>query len=250
MDVQRISRRGAVAAALLALCCSPILTGKAVAGERLDVVELFTSQGCSSCPPADAVLAEMRGRGDVLTLSYNVDYWDYLGWKDTLASPTFTARQKAYAHARGDRAVYTPQAVVNGMMHAVGSDRHSLKNAMQSTGDRLDKKAIDLDVHRDGNAVVVSTGKGRGILSRPRPATLWLITYDDARTVTIDRGENRGKTITYTNVVRTIEPIGTWKGDALTVKVPMPAGGHEKSAVFLQEGDSSNPGPILAAVKL
>jgi hypothetical protein len=226
------------------------LATNAQAGQRLDVIELFTSQGCSSCPPADAVLGKMKNRGDVLALSFNVDYWDYLGWKDTLASPTFTARQKAYAHARGDRAVYTPQAVVNGMMHAVGSDRAGLKNAMQSTGDRLDKKAIDLSLRREGNSIVVDAGKARGILSRPKPATLWMVIFDDAKTVKIDRGENRGKTITYNNVVRTIEPIGTWKGDAVTLKVPMPAGGNEKCAVILQEGNGANPGPILAAARL
>ncbi len=251
MNVQRISGRFAAFAALtLGLAVSPLMSGEAEAGKRLDVVELFTSQGCSSCPPADAVLSEMRTRGDVLTLSFNVDYWDYLGWKDTLASPAFTARQKAYAHSRGDRAVYTPQAVVNGMMHAVGSDRSGLKNAMQSTGDRLDKRAIDLDVRRDGNSMVVEAGKARGFLTRPKPATLWMVVFDDARSVKIERGENKGRTVTYTNVVRRIEPIGTWRGDAMTLKVPLPADGNAKCAVILQEGDGSAPGAILAAAKI
>lgn len=220
------------------------------AADRLDVVELFTSQGCSSCPPADAILGEMAGRDDVLALSYNVDYWDYLGWKDTLASPAHTARQKAYAHARGDRAVYTPQAVVNGMMHAVGSELTSLKTAMQSTGDRLDPKAIDLKVRRDGNSMVIETGKARGLLSRPKPATLWMIVFDDAKTVKIDRGENRGRTITYHNVVKRMEKVGTWTGAAVTFEVAAPADGSGRCAVILQEGDPANPGPILAAAKL
>ncbi|MCT8972297.1 DUF1223 domain-containing protein [Microbaculum marinisediminis] len=232
------------------LVITPLGMGAAKAGERLDVVELFTSQGCSSCPPADAVLGEMADRGDVLALSFNVDYWDYLGWKDTLASPDFTKRQKAYAHARGDRAVYTPQAVVNGMMHAVGSDRTDLRNAMQSTGDRLDTKAVDLALRRDGGAMVIETGKARGLLSRPKPATLWLVVFDDEKTVKIERGENRGKTVTYSNVVRRIEPIGKWTGDAATLTVPLPADGDAKCAVILQEGDGAAPGPILAAARL
>jgi hypothetical protein len=240
------SRRVLLAAVVLAA-----FAGNAEAdGKRLDVVELFTSQGCSSCPPADALLGEMSARSDVLALSFNVDYWDYLGWKDTLASPAYTARQRAYAHARGDRAVYTPQAVVNGMMHAVGSDRTSLRNAMQSTGDRLDAKAIDLSVSRDGNSMVISTGKSRGLLSRPQPATLWMVVFDNARTVKIERGENRGRTITYHNVVKRMEPIGTWRGDAMTLKVPLPSDGGAKCAVILQEGNGSSPGPILAAAKL
>ncbi len=247
---QRFAGRFARVAAALALAASPIAGAAAQAGERLDVVELFTSQGCSSCPPADAMLGEMARRGDVLALSFNVDYWDYLGWKDTLASPSFTARQKAYAHARGDRAVYTPQAVVNGMMHAVGSDRISLRNALQSTGDRLDRKAIDLDLRRDGNSLVIQTGKAKGVLSKPKPATLWIIVFEPAKTVTIERGENRGKTITYNNVVRKIEPIGTWKGDAMTLTVPIPADGGGECAVVLQEGDGASPGPILAAARL
>lgn len=246
-----MSRYGNPGRFVLAAVAALAIVGMAQAeAKRLDVVELFTSQGCSSCPPADAVLGEMAGRSDVLALSFNVDYWDYLGWKDTLADPIFTARQKAYAHSRGDRAVYTPQAVINGMMHAVGSDRMGLKNALQSTGDRIDKKAIDISVRRDGDTMVVETGKGRGILSWPKPATIWMVVFDDARTVKIERGENRGRTITYKNVVRRIEPIGTWKGDAMTLRVPLPADGNARCAVFLQEGNGRAPGAILGAAKL
>ncbi|MEJ8574785.1 DUF1223 domain-containing protein [Microbaculum marinum] len=218
--------------------------------ERLDVVELFTSQGCSSCPAADALLGELKARGDVLALSYNIDYWDYLGWKDTLADPAFTARQKAYAHARDDRAVYTPQAVVNGMMHAVGSDRTGLRNALQSTGDRIDPKAIDLSLRHEADKLVVEAGKARGLLNRPKQATLWLVVFDEARTVEIERGENRGRTITYNNVVRRIEPIGTWTGQPMTLTIAMPADGGARCAVLLQEGDGTSPGPILAAAQL
>ena len=238
-------RRSVFAIAMLATALS-VGTARA---ERIDVIELFTSQGCSSCPPADAVIAEMADRDDVLTLSFNVDYWDYLGWKDTLANPQNTARQKAYAHFRGDRAVYTPQAIVNGMMHAVGSDRMSLKNALQSTGDKLDKRAIEISARREGDEIVVDTGKTRGVLSWPKPATVWMVIYDKSRTVKIERGENRGRTITYANVVKRIEPIGTWRGKAARFRAPVPEAGVS-CAVFLQEGDGRAPGPILAAAKV
>ncbi len=238
-------RKTVLAIAVLATA----LAAGAARAERIDVIELFTSQGCSSCPPADAVIAEMADRDDVLTLSFNVDYWDYLGWKDTLASPENTARQKAYAHFRGDRAVYTPQAIVNGMMHAVGSDRMSLKNALQSTGDKLDKRAIEISARREGDEIVVDTGKTRGVLSWPKPATVWMVVYDKARTVKIERGENRGRTITYANVVKRIEPIGTWRGKAASFRAPVPEPGV-RCAIFLQEGDGRAPGPILAAAKV
>jgi hypothetical protein len=243
-------RTGLVALAMAVLAMAVLATAAHADAKRLDVVELFTSQGCSSCPPADAVLGEMKGRSDLLALSYNVDYWDYLGWKDTLASPAFTARQKAYAHSRGDRAVYTPQAVVNGMMHAVGSDRTGLNNALQSTGDRLRSKAIDIDLRRSGNSLVVDLGKAPGLLSFPKPATVWMVVFDESRTVKIDRGENNGRTITYNNVVRRIQPIGTWKGAAETLTVALPTDGNARCAVIVQEGDGGNPGPILAAAQM
>ncbi len=135
-------------------------------------------------------------------------------------------------------------------MTAVGTGRGGLKNAMQSTGVRLDTRSIDLDVRRDGKSLIVEAGKARGILSRPKPATLWMVVFDDAKKVKIERGENKGRTVTYTNVVRRIEPIGTWKGDAMTLKVPLPADGSAKCAVILQEGNGSAPGAILAAAKL
>jgi len=108
------------------------------ANEPTAVVELFTSQGCSSCPSADALLARLAGRDDVIALSLPVDYWDYLGWKDTLASPRFSERQRAYAHTRADGAIYTPQAVVNGLMHVNGADEGSIKRTIEKTGKTLD----------------------------------------------------------------------------------------------------------------
>lgn len=215
---------------------------------RVDVVELFTSQGCSSCPEADRILGELAREPGVLALSYSIDYWDYLGWKDTLAQPDFTARQKAYAHARGDRAVYTPQAVVNGLAHAVGSDRSDIQGVIRSTKGELGAKRVSLEVDRSGGDIVIRAGAG----SRPAngAATIWFVTYEESRTVEIKRGENRGRTNTYYNVVRHIAPVGRWSGEAVSVSVPMPRGKGGKCAVILQEGSPGEPGAILAAARL
>ena len=215
---------------------------------RVDVVELFTSQGCSSCPEADRILGELASEPGVLALSFSIDYWDYLGWKDTLAQPDFTARQKAYAHARGDRAVYTPQAVVNGLAHAVGSDRGDIQGVIRSTTGKLDAKRVSLEVARSGGDILIHAGAGK----RPAAgaATIWFVTYEDSRTVEIKRGENRGRTNTYYNVVRHIEPVGRWSGEAVSVSVPMPRGKGGKCAVILQEGSPEEPGAILAATRL
>src|ERR1700750_688452 len=118
---------------LVVAACGLILLGDAAAADPRAVVELFTSQGCSSCPPADKLLGELAKDANVIALSLPIDYWDYLGWKDTLADKRFTARQKAYSHMRGDRDVYTPQVVVNGSAHVVGSDRAKIEGAIDAT---------------------------------------------------------------------------------------------------------------------
>src|SRR5262249_29959732 len=117
--------------------CGVFLLGDAAAADPRAVVELFTSQGCSSCPPADKLIGELGKDPSVIALSLPIDYWDYLGWKDTLADKRFTARQKAYSHMRGDREVYTPQAVINGKVHALGSDRESIEHAIDQTAQEI-----------------------------------------------------------------------------------------------------------------
>jgi hypothetical protein len=234
----------AVAAAMVA---APTGTASADSA-RVDVVELFTSQGCSSCPDADRILGELAREPGVLALSFSIDYWDYLGWKDTLAQPDFTARQKAYAHARGDRAVYTPQAVVNGLAHAVGSDRKDIEGVIRATKGELGPKRVALEAGRSGGDIVIRAGAGKP--PETGAATIWLVTYEDSRTVEIKRGENRGRTNTYHNVVRHIEPVARWTGDAVAISVPMPRGKGGKCAVILQEGSPDEPGAILAAVRL
>src|SRR5215467_1612925 len=125
--------RGVPLRSLAVAACGLFLLGDAASADPRAVVELFTSQGCSSCPPADKLLGELAKDPNVIALSLPIDYWDYLGWKDTLADKRFTARQKAYSHMRGDREVYTPQVVINGKVHAVGSDRAGIEEAIQQT---------------------------------------------------------------------------------------------------------------------
>jgi hypothetical protein len=179
------------------------------------VIELFTSQGCSSCPQADALLAEYAERNDVFPLSYAVDYWDYLGWRDTLASPRFTKRQKAYASARGDGQVYTPQVVVNGLAHAIGSSRPAIEAAIATTEPQYSKSwvPIRMGVNADMLDIEVPAAANAG------EATIWLLVVARRIEVNVKRGENSGRTLSYCNVVRDITPVGMWSGEAARVRV-------------------------------
>src|SRR5262249_13335355 len=205
---------------------------------RKAVVELFTSQGCSSCPAADALLERLAGRDDIVALSLSVDYWDYLGWKDTLASPKFTARQRAYARTRGDGAIYTPQMVVNGMTHVNGSDEAQVARAIDKTGRALVGGSVRLS-ESDGRLVIETGGLAPGATGKD--ATIWVAVLAKSVEVPIERGENQGKTITYHNVVRELMPVGTWSGKPMTVELErssfMPPG-TERCAVLLQQGQA------------
>jgi hypothetical protein len=221
--------------------------GGGAAAEPKAVLELFTSQGCSSCPPADKLLGEYAKRDDVLVLSFNVDYWDYLGWKDTLATPDNTERQRAYASARGDRQVYTPQVVINGREHVVGSNKAAIEAAI-ARGPGLPVK-IGLTEKKD--AITVSLAKDGAAAHN---ATLWLVFYRSEVAVPIGRGENTGKTITYSSVVKKLRPIAMWKGDAMSVDLPkseMAKAKTKRCAVLLQaETEAGQPGPVLGAAML
>lgn len=218
------------------------LAGPAAAGPKA-VVELFTSQGCSSCPPADKVLAQLARNPDVIALSYPVDYWDYLGWKDTLAHAAFTARQRDYALARGDRQVYTPQAVVNGSTALVGSDHAEIDRSMA----RGPRPGIEVSTRVEGGTLAIEVGTGR-----PEAADVWLVPVIRAKEVAIGRGENRGRSVTYVNVVRAQTRIGAWTGAAARFEVPLDqtrAGGADSYVVLLQAAKHGRPGPILGAAK-
>ena len=202
------------------------------------VVELFQSQGCSSCPPAIANINQLTSRSDVLPLTFAVTYWDQLGWKDTFARPEFTQRQWDYAHANGRGNVATPQTIVNGRYFANGGDPRELIAAMREA----DRGSSGPSIDRSGTTVRIGSGLAR------KPATIWLISYDPRPIrVPIRAGENEGRTITHRNVVRSLSAIGSWTGNAVTVPVPAPVAANLRSAIVIQDGVG---GPILAAARL
>lgn len=218
----------------------------AIAGPPKAVVELFTSQGCSSCPPADAVLEEMSRRPEVVALTFPVDYWDYLGWKDTLAHPLFTARQRGYAHGRGDRQVYTPQVIVNGVESCIGSDRAAIEKAITSPKARSASLSADVRTsERDGMVVVEVEG------APDRRAEVWVLPVLRIRAVQIGKGENRGRTITYANIVRGLIRIAEWTGGAARFETSLRTakGDADGYVVLLQTIDGKTPGPIIGAAK-
>lgn len=213
------------------------------------VIELFTSQGCSSCPTADAVLGRLVRRDDIIALSLSVDYWDYLGWKDTLASPKFSARQRAYAKARGDGRVYTPQVVVNGLKHALGSNAADIDKAITVTTPKVDAFRTGVRVRSENGHIIINLDSAREP-ARTAEATIWLALIRRRIEVKIKRGENHGKIGVYHNVVREWLPVGVWNGTATTIKIAHHAvkpSGADGCAVILQHGDA---GAIVGAALL
>jgi hypothetical protein len=234
---------------LAALLASLAAAGPAPAGEPPKaVVELFTSQGCSSCPPADRVLSELAREPGVIALSLPVDYWDYLGWKDTLASPAHSARQRAYSNARGDRQVFTPQMVVNGKVSCVGSDRAQIGRSITRVSAGRDQLPVRIDLAEAGPTLLIDIGRA----DPPAAGEVWVLPVARAREVAIGRGENRGRSVTYANVVRGMIRAGFWSGAAARLEMPLKkarAGEADSYVVLLQEGDQDKPGAILGAAK-
>ena len=225
--------------------------GSASADKRT-VLELFTSQGCSSCPPADVLLKEFSADDSVLALSFAVDYWDYLGWKDTLASRANTERQYSYAAQRGDRSVYTPQIIINGREHAVGNDSRAIKRSIdRQQKDHGGTMGVEVDLTVSGDAITVGLGSARDGV-RSRSAKVWLVLYAKKRVVKIARGENRGKTITYTNVVRDMVALGDWTGEAARMSlshksIKASKRDYDHCVVIVQHDDRGRPGEIIGA---
>ena len=213
------------------------------------VVELFTSQGCSSCPPADELLVEYSRQPDIIALSMPVNYWDYLGWKDTLAHVAFTERQKAYAHSRKDRQVFTPQMIVNGKKSCIGSDRDQIEKAIQYTSKGRKTLPVNVTVGEQNGTVMIAVEETPD--TAQRSAELWVLPVLKTQTVPIERGENRGKTITYANVVRGLTRVGEWLGGSARFEVPLETArsGGDAYVVLLQSTDASRPGIILGAAK-
>ena len=201
------------------------------------VVELFQSQGCSSCPPANANVIALSTRADILALSFQVTYWDQLGWKDTFGSPLNTARQWDYARALRHDNVWTPQVVINGRTDVVGVRKGEIEQAI-------------VRVDRGASGPVVTVGGGRVTIAGaapPRPAGVWLVRYDPKIVqVPIRRGENGGLTLPHKNVVRSLTRLGDWSGAAKTYALPPDPSGL-KSAILVQAGPG---GPILAAARV
>jgi hypothetical protein len=205
------------------------------------VVELFTSQGCSSCPPADALLAELGERDDVIALALHVDYWDYIGWKDVFAQSKFTKRQKGYAQAAGWRTIYTPQAVINGSEDVVGSKPMKLADAIARH--KVQPQRVKLDIRRDGGGLSIrAEGLGVGVPA----AEVHLVRYEPAAPVRILRGENAGHTLTYTHIVQDWSVIDRWNGRGVYQK-RVAVSGTAPIVVLVQE---PRQGSILAAARL
>ena len=220
--------------ALLALAlgsCAPTQAGPA---KRPVVVELYTSQGCSSCLPADALLAQLATtRKDVLAISLPITYWDMLGWKDTLASEANTRRQKAYAETMNRGGVYTPQMIVDGVDDLVGSREAAIETAIAAREADMDFVPVALSATPKEIRIVVGAGRDN------QDATIWLFHILGKSTVSIGAGENGGQKVTYRNVVRDARAVGLWKGQPVTLELPrgeMASPPHDAVAVVVQQG--------------
>lgn len=209
------------------------------------LVELFTSQGCSSCPQADQILGELTKRPDVIALSFSVDYWDYIGWRDTLASHENTLRQQAYEKTLPAHRVYTPQMVVDGAQDVVGNQRSKVLSAIEARA-KAGANRLSISIKQAGDVAQVRIGAGA---APAQPATVWLAHTLSSRTVNISRGENSGKVITYHNVVRDYAAVGKWSGQALTLDLPAQGVSGDVTdgvVVWVQAGGH---GPVLGAAQ-
>ena len=223
---------------LALVLAASLLTGPvAQAAERPVVVELFTSQGCSSCPPADAYLSELaRGRSDVLPLAFHVTYWNRLGWRDPYSLEAATARQDVYAGRFGETA-FTPQLVVDGRASLIGSRRGEAGAAIAQARAKAGA-AVPVGLRRSGDDLAIDVGAGSGA------GRVLLVGFDRERVTQVRRGENGGRTLTESNIVRAIRDLGAWRGAAFSRRESLPAG--EDAAVLVQAAD----GRILGAARL
>lgn len=237
-----------IAALALGLASARAQPGK----EPKAMIELFTSQGCSSCPPADALVAELSKNPDLIALTLPVTYWDYLGWKDTLGQDAFAKRQKFYAKARGDGQVYTPQVVVNGTGHLVGSDKDEIEKAVRQIAPSGFEAHVSLK-EENGNLVITVAPSGAAV---ERKAGIWVLPTTRHATVPVARGENQGKTLAYANIVRGMARVGDWTGKDATLTVPLATTQLPESdgyVVVVQAEQPGKygmmPGPVLGAAR-
>ncbi|AJY47821.1 DUF1223 domain-containing protein [Martelella endophytica] len=233
---------------ILGALLAGLALGSAQAGalkNPLGVIELFTSQGCSSCPPADKAAATLVDEGDVIVLAYHVDYWNYLGWTDQMSSPENTKRQYDYGAAMGRSGVYTPQAVLNGRSEMVGTSSTKLHQSLEAMKAKGDGLSVPIDIGMEGDEVQINIGAGSG------KADVLVVYFNSRQQVEIKDGENKGKTIDYRNIVTDVQTVGMWHGEAKSIALPARVLEPKKSdgcAILLQSTDArGNPGPILGA---
>jgi hypothetical protein len=232
--------------ALTTACLALFLSSAAGAGELRQspkaVLELFTSQGCSSCPAADALLTELNERPEVIALAYHVDYWDYIGWPDTFGSAAHSDHQRAYAESWGSSRIFTPQLIVNGTEGVVGSRRGEVNAAMGTAGLQLPVR-----LRNSGDMLEVSIGGRAGL----EEAMVWLVTFIDEAEVTIERGENEGKRLAYTQIVTGRQVLGMWEPDSgAHLKLPLSevlGSSANGAAILVQQEEGGLPGRILGA---
>ncbi len=230
-------------ALLGAVLVGAALFGGSATAKSPIVVELFTSQGCSSCPPAEAYMQDLAKRQDVIGLEYHVDYWDYIGWKDKFADPAFTRRQRNYVRAMRSRYAYTPQMIINGRTHAVGSDRNKVENIIrESREEQPDGPAIVL--RREGQTLMISVGAA----AAGGAYDVVFVTFDKPHETKVRRGENRGRTLVNANVVRVLSVVGPWTGQPVEYAVSLIGKkGDGGCAVIVQK---RGHGPVVAASRM
>ena len=209
------------------------------------VVELFTSQGCASCPPADALLTSLAEQNDVVALAYHVDYWDYVGWEDTFGDAAYSDRQRAYAESWGSSRIYTPQMVVNGSKGVVGSKRSEVHGALDGSS-----LPLSVDITHEGDMLRIAIPPNTSL----DDAVVWMVTYLSRADVSIEKGENAGKSMVYTQVVTGRQVLGMWEGaTGAALKLPLPEMLGEANsgvAVIVQQERDGLPGNILGAATL
>ncbi len=212
------------------------------------VIEVFTSQGCSSCPAADKFVTSIARNKDVLALAWHVDYWDYLGWKDTFAKPDHTNRQRRYARTLEENQIYTPQAIINGRSHKVGSRGDEIQSILKGYNGSDQGLIVPINASLNGEALDIQIPNN----ANTKKATLWMVYFANEQKVAVERGENRGKNLTYSNIVRDIELVGMMEPDGLKMMLPLKEisrKGYDSCALILQQTSKhGTPGPIVGAV--
>ena len=231
----------AISAAFGLWAASSALVAAQDLGTSGTVVELYTSQGCSSCPPADAFLRKLAADPDVIALALHVDYWDYIGWSDHFAQPHFTERQKAYARLVGSNTIYTPQMIVGGRDQVAGADPEQVESAIRR--DQRAPRPVQLHLVRQGDQLMIVAEASPPLSA---PVQVQLVRYHPLASVDIEYGENAGRVLDYANIVTDWSSLGQWDG-VTALHLTAPVSGDDPVVVILQ---AEGPGEILAAAQL